>query len=92
MPLFKYVKRTAGGKTLELTVELEEGVLKKLVISGDFFAYPPERIDELEREAEGLTVREAIELVRRARNSLTIVGADLDDITEILERLEKECS
>jgi len=92
VPLFKYVKRTAGGKTLELTVELEEGVLKKLVISGDFFAYPPERIDELEREAEGLTVREAIELVRRARNSLTIVGADLDDITEILERLEKECS
>lgn len=92
MPLFKYVKRTAGGKTLELTVELEEGVLKKLVISGDFFAYPPERIDELEREAEGLTVREAIELVRSARNSLTIVGADLDDITEILERLEEECS
>jgi len=92
VPLFKYVKRTAGGKTLELTVELEEGVLKKLVISGDFFAYPPERIDELEREAEGLTVREAIELVRSARNSLTIVGADLDDITEILERLEEECS
>jgi len=40
--------RVPGGKTLVLRVECAEGTIKSLRLSGDFFFYPEEGLEDLE--------------------------------------------
>ncbi|MDW8035315.1 MAG: lipoate protein ligase C-terminal domain-containing protein [Candidatus Korarchaeum sp.] len=48
------VIRSKAGKTLELTLELEGNVIKRIEISGDFMAHPSDTIEELERRLRGV--------------------------------------
>ncbi len=52
-----------GAKTVRLVLEIEEGRVRNVILSGDFFVVPPEAIRGLRRKLEGLSVAELIERI-----------------------------
>jgi len=89
--LLSAVRKVPGGKTVKVEVQVEGGRIKKVVISGDFFAYPPEAVEELERALEGVIAKpEAVRrVVKNFEGRLKIVGASLSDIADLLANLLK---
>lgn len=48
--------KTPGGKLVAVDLELEDGVLRNVVVSGDFFLYPEEALSDITGALEGLSV------------------------------------
>lgn len=48
--------KTPGGKLIAVDFEVEDGLLRNVEISGDFFLYPEEALDVLTGALEGLSV------------------------------------
>jgi lipoate-protein ligase A len=74
------VHKCRGG-LIRADFEVSDGRLRGVSISGDFFCYPPEKIQHLEAELDGRIVhevREAIEVFYGA-NDLEIPGVGVDD-------------
>ncbi|MEM1931391.1 MAG: hypothetical protein QW780_02165 [Sulfolobales archaeon] len=80
-----------GGKvfTVELSVDSKCRVLE-LKISGDFFAYPPEYVDYLEREAIGRHVLKLVDLTPRLLSKLVIAGVSREAVESLFKSLVEE--
>ena len=76
----------AGGKTVEVHVEVDENCcVSRLVIGGDFFAFPGEVVDEAEEAGRGCCDSGC--LVSRVRGVLergSLVGVRVDDVVSLL--------
>jgi lipoate-protein ligase A len=55
----------APGGLIRATMEVKEGVIADVSISGDFFFYPADRLAELERALVGVRVEEVEEVIAR---------------------------
>ena len=49
----KYVLKVPNGKLVKIFMEYEGNKITKIKIAGDFFVYPEETIDELEKKLTG---------------------------------------
>ncbi len=78
------VVRSRAGKTLELMLEVEGGVIRRIEISGDFMANPSGAIEELERRLVGIKVGEHEAVVREALEGVELVGITVEDILSAL--------
>lgn len=76
------------GKTLkvEMTMNVSEGRIVKITISGDFFAYPSETLEELELEIRGKTVEEALKIIDGYEGRVKLVGASLQDVKQLIQQ------
>jgi len=81
------LRRVPEGKTLKIDLVVDEDRIKDIVISGDFFAYPTEAIEELEDDLKGSRVDEALDIVEKYRDKIVIVGASIDEIKDLLKEL-----
>ena len=74
------VHKCRGG-LIRADFEVSDGRLSGVSISGDFFCYPPEKIQRLEAELEGRIVHEIREALEAfyAVNELEIPGVGMDD-------------
>jgi len=86
------VKRSSRGKTIkiDLTIDEENKVIKDIVVSGDFFAYPPEKLEELEDKLKNKHVSEVDRVIDGYRDILELVGASLDDLKELVKKAFQE--
>ncbi|MCS7099449.1 MAG: hypothetical protein RMH84_01150 [Sulfolobales archaeon] len=75
--------------SIEISVGSDCRILK-LVISGDFFAYPPEVLDSLEREVSGRHVSELVEVVSSAIGRVTLVGVSRESVIELFRSAVEE--
>jgi len=55
----------APGGLIRATAEVREGVIESVSLSGDFFFYPAERLEDLERAMVGVQLEEVEEVVAR---------------------------
>lgn len=90
--IVKYLK-VPGGKLLEveLIINTSTCTVKSLYITGDFFAYPPEVIDEAERVATNTKLD--YKLVDRVLNTLSkgkLYGITLDHVRKLLREAVSE--
>jgi lipoate-protein ligase A len=46
--------KTPGGKLVRVDVEVENGTLRDVVVSGDFFLYPEEAFEGITRALQGI--------------------------------------
>lgn len=46
--------KTPGGKLVRVDVDVEDGTLRDVVVSGDFFLYPEEALEGITGALEGL--------------------------------------
>ncbi|HDD42338.1 MAG TPA: hypothetical protein ENF79_01485 [Nitrososphaeria archaeon] len=80
------------GKTLkvEMTMNVSEGRIVNVTISGDFFAYPSETLEELELEIRGKTVEEALKIIDGYEGRVKLVGASLQDVKQLIQQAGRE--
>lgn len=92
MKTLSLVKRSSRGKTIkiDLTIDEENKVIKDIVVSGDFFAYPPEKLEELEDKLKNKHVSEVDRVIDEYRDILELVGASLDDLRELVKKAFQE--
>lgn len=83
---FSLVKRTSMGKTLKVEVTISEDKIMKIIISGDFFAYPSEILEELELELRGKTIEEALKIIDGYEGKVKLVGASLQDVKQLIQQ------
>ncbi|WFO74710.1 hypothetical protein J4526_06410 [Desulfurococcaceae archaeon MEX13E-LK6-19] len=82
------IKKTPGGKTLkiDITINPDEDKIIDIVISGDFFAYPPEKLEELEKQLQGKTLEDAMKTIDDYKKEIELVGTSLQDIKQLIEQ------
>jgi len=61
--------------------------VEDVVISGDFFAYPAEAIEDMEKDMKGLSLVKLPEIVENYRSKVKLVGVTLDDLKTLIEEL-----
>ena len=64
--------------------------VSRLVISGDFFAFPPELLDEAESRASGATLEEVVEVVGGYLGRVVLVGVSRSRALEVFRRAVEE--
>ena len=63
--------KTPGGKLVMVDFDIEQGRLKNVVVSGDFFLYPEETLDTINATLEDVPSNlEGDELVRRLESAI----------------------
>ncbi len=78
-------------KVFSVYLEVDESCkVFKLVISGDFFAFPPELLDEAESKASGVNLEGAAEVVGEYLERVTLVGVSRARALEVLRRAVEE--
>jgi len=83
------LRKVPGGKTVKVEASINEGRIEKVMISGDFFAYPPSIIEELELELAGKPAE--IDAVRRILDEFKgkgiLVGISFEDIEQLFAQI-----
>ncbi len=80
--MVRVVKRSKAGKTLVVDVEFDNNRISSIVISGDFFAYPEEAVEEIEEELRNTIVDNARRILEKYRSKVELVGITIDDIID----------
>ena len=83
--------KVPGGKLVVIDLEIEDGQMRNVMLSGDFFLEPPEALDTITGAIEGAPVDEEPEvLVARIEASLpqgaALIGFTAEAVTIAVER------
>ncbi len=64
----------------------------RIIIGGDFFAYPPETIDEIEKALTGplIDAAKAAKTMEKFRDKVKLVGIDFDDLVKAVTEAIKQ--
>jgi lipoate-protein ligase A len=82
-----YITRIPGGKTLKIDISIRDNIVEDIIISGDFFAYPEEMVDELESAIRGHKLSDIIDIVESYRDRIVFLGVSIDDIINVLRKI-----
>jgi hypothetical protein len=79
--------KVEGGKLLKCTLEVKDSVIQSAKITGDFFMYPEEKIEDLENIIKDLKLDE--EEISKAISdfyscNVLVVGAKADDFVKLI--------
>jgi len=81
--------KVKGGKLIKVTLEVENDVIKKALIAGDFFLYPEDAIEHIERSLVGASLNSSdLEyIVAKAvkESGAQLLGFSINDIAEALK-------
>lgn len=80
-------KKVKEGKMIKIELELEGNIVKNAIISGDFFAYPPEIIEEMEAKVQGCELSKVLEVIEHYRDRVKLVGVKFDDLKELIRTI-----
>jgi len=86
-----YLLKSSKGKIIGIDLILEDNRIADIVIFGDFFAYPPEIIDELQNSLRNCRLDEVRDIVYRVCWKGKLVGIDANDIVNVIFKAIEEC-
>jgi lipoate-protein ligase A len=86
--IVKLDHKPTGGKLLRIELEVEDGLVLRGGVRGDFFAHPEEAFEAAEAELAGTSVNRISEtaLALFSRPGLVLYGTSAEDIAEALGR------
>ncbi len=90
MVLREVTEKIKDGKTVKIEIEIEDNnVIKSVIISGDFFAYPVEEFERFQHSFQKMTPsRENLHgLIEVFQNKITLSGISFRRIEKILIRM-----
>jgi len=73
-------------KEITAYVEVSSGLIKRVVIGGDFFAFPEGKIDELQSRLVGVHLDEVRKVVDNVLKDCELVGIEKEDLVEAVIR------
>ena len=78
--------KVKGGKLIKCKIELQEGKIKRIKITGDFFMYPEDAIEKLEKALQGIQFdeKEISRKVKEALNGVELIGATMEDFVDAI--------
>lgn len=82
------VVKKPSGKLLKVEAVVENGVFKQVEFTGDFFAHPEERLEELESALRGIAPGDVENVVQRFVGRLVFVGISFNDVIEAIKGLK----
>lgn len=79
--------KVQGGKLLKCKLELENDIIRKIKITGDFFMHPEEKIEDLEKVLIGIKfdnneIRKV--LLDFYSRDVLVIGADAEDFVTLI--------
>lgn len=75
-----------GYRYIKVEIELEGCLVKKIVVSGDFFANPENIIDVLEYESAGKSIGEVIRMLDEVLKN-NVIGVDSGELVCRLRKI-----
>ncbi|MCS7108840.1 MAG: lipoate protein ligase C-terminal domain-containing protein [Sulfolobales archaeon] len=85
------VRRAVGGKTIKVDLEVTNGVIKNIIISGDFFLFPEDYIHLIESRLRGLKIHEVPNVMLEFKDSVEVVGASIEEFIDVINEAYKSC-
>jgi lipoate---protein ligase len=83
--------KVPGGKLLRISADIENGIIRDIKITGDFFMHPEDAIERLEATLKGTKVDELLKAkIERAIAGATIVGASPSDFVRAIKMCSEE--
>ena len=84
--------KVPGGKLIRVSASLDQGIIKRISITGDFFMYPEEKIFALEKDLIGKNLEKVTlqKIIEHELAGCEMVGISASDILEALLRLQKD--
>lgn len=79
------VRKFKNGKMVKVWVRSEGGVIQRLRISGDFFAYPEEGIEMIEKELVGTDCANVRGAIESAAGGILLIGVSVEDLISMIE-------
>ncbi len=78
--------KVKGGKLVKCSLSLKDGMIKHVKFTGDFFMYPEEKIEELEKMLEGVkcTKEDIKERIAPFFDSIELMGASMEDFVTVV--------
>ncbi len=78
--------KVKGGKLIKCTLELHEGKIKNIKITGDFFMYPEDAIEKLENALQGIHFdeEEISRKVKEALKGVELIGVAMDNFVDVI--------
>ncbi|MBU0762572.1 MAG: hypothetical protein KKD39_06060 [Candidatus Altiarchaeota archaeon] len=74
--------KKAGGKLLRVKVDYTGDTINNVVLGGDFFMHPEEKIEELENSLKNTKVADVKKRVYEVVDGVVLYGVDADTIVE----------
>jgi len=83
-------RRIKDGKGIKVELEVHEGYIKDVMISGDFFAFPIEEFENLQNalKSKYLSSEEVDRVLSEYEDKITLSGVTFSDLRELLHELE----
>ena len=78
-------RKVKGGKLVRVKVRSECGIIEDVKITGDFFAYPEEGLEEMEGELRDTPIGKVREVLESAIGGITLIGMSREDLVEMIE-------
>ncbi|MEL9908867.1 MAG: lipoate protein ligase C-terminal domain-containing protein [Desulfurococcus sp.] len=69
-----------GEKTVSIDIEVEECVIRRIMFSGDFFAYPEENIEKLEESLKNCRNIECINNAFKTVENTLFIGVNWETL------------
>ncbi len=89
MILFEYKKK--GGKLIGVSFEYQKYRFSNVCIYGDFFIFPEENLQDLEKSLEGKSLAETFSIIEDFfSTNIKTYGIEKEDLMEIFKRAINE--
>ena len=84
----KYQKKISGGKLLIIKIQVDKGVISNILILGDFFLYPEDKLKELEYELVKKDKSNALFTIESVikKHNIKIIGFAPEDLYELIKK------
>lgn len=80
------LRKIPGGKTVKVDITIsDDGKILEAIISGDFFIYPEDALEDLEKELKNKTISEALKVIGSFKEKMEVLGASLEVFAELLK-------
>lgn len=80
-------KKISGGKSVKIDLEIIDGKIVKFILSGDFFAFPNERLEEMEKKIIGKNIDEVEKIINEYKYKINLIGISFNDILSLLNEI-----
>jgi len=78
-----------GEKYIRISVKIEEGKIREVYIRGDFFCYPEDAIERLEKALVGRRPEEIPEVFREAMEGVELLGIQKEELLKLVLEASK---
>jgi len=80
-------KKISGGKSIKIDLEIIDGKIVKFILSGDFFAFPNEKLEEMEKKIIGKSIDEVEKIINEYKYKINLIGISFNDILSLLNEI-----